>query len=161
MHLTKLQQLYETCRTLPNYQYKNLSEEELLVKANKSFQKLPPLQKEKVIKSWNKKLAKEGIVTTAEEAFNDLMKYRFLSQTNLFFLCHLLELYNNTTINTHEEICNSFFVQKDPTFITFDHFADQYTDLKQRVLLVPRGGFKSSIDMADCIQWIICFPAII
>jgi phage terminase large subunit-like protein len=160
MQLTKLQQLYETCRTLPNYQYKNLSEEELLVKANKSFQKLPPLQKEKVIKSWNKKLAKEGIVTTAEEAFNDLLKYRFLSQTNLFFLCHLLELYNNTTINTHEEICNSFFVQKDPTFITFDHFADQYTDLKQRVLLVPRGGFKSSIDMADCIQWIICFPAI-
>ena len=160
MHLTKLQQLYETCRTLPNYQYKNLSEEELLVKAKKSFQKLPPLQKEKVIKSWDKKLAKEGIVTTAEEAFNDLMKYRFLSQTNLFFLCHLLELYNNTTINTHEEICNSFFVQKDPTFITFDHFADQYTDLKQRVLLVPRGGFKSSIDMADCIQWIICFPAI-
>ena len=160
MQLTKLQQLYETCRTLPNYQYKNLSEEELLVKANKSFQKLPPLQKEKVIKSWNKKLAKEGIVTTAEEAFNDLLKYRFLSQTNLFFLCHLLELYNNTTINTHEEICNSFFVQKDPTFITFDHFADQYTDLKQLMLLVPRGGFKSSLNMADSVQWIICFPAI-
>jgi hypothetical protein len=51
-------------------------------------------------------------------------------------------------------------VKKDPTFTTFEKFATQYTDLKDRLLLVPRGGFKSSIDMADCVQWIICFPAV-
>ena len=83
-----------------------------------------------------------------------------MSQTNLFFLCHLLEKYNQTTVQTHEEICNKFFVQKDPTFTTFEAFANQYTDLKERMLLVPRNGFKSSIDIADCVQWAICFPEV-
>jgi phage terminase large subunit-like protein len=98
-------------------------------------------------------------------------RYRFLAQTNLFFLCKLLEKYKDTTDreyvftdgtvhNTHEEICNDFFVRKNPTFKTFKEFAIQYIDKKERLLLVPRGGFKSSIDMADCVQWIICFPEI-
>jgi phage terminase large subunit-like protein len=28
------------------------------------------------------------------------------------------------------------------------------------MLLVPRGGFKSSLNMADCVQWVLCYPAI-
>jgi phage terminase large subunit-like protein len=136
-----------------------MSDEELLVRAKKSFQRLPELQRKKVVESWTKKLNKESIECTTEKS-DEMLRYRFMAQTNLFFLCHLLEQYAQTTVNTHEDICNDFFVQKDPTFLTFDHFADQYTDLKQRMLLVPRGGFKSSIDMADCIQWFVCFPAI-
>src|SRR6185369_6284684 len=62
--------------------------------------------------------------------------------------------------NTHEEICNDFFVRKDPTVATFKDFANTYIDKKERLLLVPRGGFKSSIDMADCVQWVICFPEV-
>jgi phage terminase large subunit-like protein len=159
MQLSKLDQLYNEGLHHPNYQYKGLNDEALLKKAALSFQKLPPDQKKKVYKAWATKLGKE--VAALEQAdINKLMLYRFMAQTNLFFLCHLLEKYNQTTLQTHEDICNKFFVQKDPTFITFDHFADQYTDLKQRMLLVPRGGFKSSIDMADCVQWVICFPAI-
>jgi len=69
-------------------------------------------------------------------------------------------MYSQVEINTHEYICNSFFVQKDPTFTTFRAFADDYADLKSRLLLVPRGGFKSSIDIADCVQWIVCFPEV-
>jgi phage terminase large subunit-like protein len=161
MRLEKFKELYETCKTLPNYQFRDMSDEEFLAKATKSFDKLPNFQKEKVVQSWAKKLSKEGITPESlEAARHDLYRYRFMAQTNLFFLCHLLELYGQTTVLTHEEICNKFFVQKDPTFLTFDQFADQYTDLKQRMLLVPRGGFKSSIDMADCVQWIICFPTI-
>ena len=159
MQLEKLQNLYNDCRILPHYQYRNLSESELLIKANKSFQRLPQEQQKKVYNSWAKKLGKT-IDGLTEDDIRNLLRYRFMSQTNLYFLCHLLEKYNQTTLKTHEDICNEFFVQKDPTFITFDHFADQYADLKQRMLLVPRGGFKSSIDIADCIQWIICFPAI-
>lgn len=159
MRLDKLKELYETCKLNTNYQFKGLSQKEFDDKALLSWNKLPDLQKKKVTKTWGNKLSKEGIVNNPETAM-DLIRYRFLAQTNLFFLCHLLEQYNQTTLNTHEEICNKFFVGKDPTFITFDQFADQYTDLKQRMLLVPRGGFKSSIDMADCIQWIICFPAV-
>jgi phage terminase large subunit-like protein len=104
---------------------------------------------------------------------------RFMCQTNLFFLCRLLGYSKVTatehqwlnpqtkiweTHNTHEEICNEFFVQKDPAnFATFEAFAldcDIKKMLKERLLLVPRGGFKSSINMADCVQWVTCFPEI-
>lgn len=155
MRLEKLKELYETCRYLPHYQYKDMSDEELLVRAGKSFNKLTDSQKKQVYKSWLTSTKDES-----EESINKMLLLRFMAQTNLFFLAHLLESYNLTTVNTHEDICNDFFVQKDPTFITFDHFADSYTDLKQRMLLVPRGGFKSSINMCDCVQWTICFPAI-
>lgn len=160
MRLDKLKELYETCRHLPHYHFKDLSEEEFLAKATKSFMKLRPDQIQSSYARWLKQLKKENVEMTPDEETQWLYKYRFLAQTNLFFLCHVLESYNSTTVNTHEDICNDFFVQKDPTFITFDHFADQYSDLKQRMLLVPRGGFKSSLNMADCVQWVICFPAI-
>ena len=159
MKLEKLKELYTECRNLPNYQFKNLSDSELLDKAQQSYSKLHDVQKTKVAKKWKEQLLKEGVNIT-EDSIQDLQRYRFMAQTNLYFLCHLLEQYNQTTINTHEEICYSFFVRKDPTFITFDHFADQYSDIKQSMLLVPRGGFKSSLNMADTVQWIICFPAI-
>src|SRR2546430_12933378 len=50
-----------------------------------------------------------------------------------------------TLFRSHEVICNDFFVQKNPTFLTFKQFADKnnYTDLKPRMLLTPRGGFRS------------------
>ena len=157
MRLEYLKELYDQCKTLPHYQYKELTEDELFKKAVISFNRLPKNHLDKVEKSWAAKLGKTEL---EKEDVKQLVLYRFMAQTNLYFLCHLLESYNSTTVNTHEEICNSFFVPKDPTFITFDHFADQYPDLKQRMLLVPRGGFKSSLNMADCVQWIICFPAI-
>ena len=75
-------------------------------------------------------------------------------------MCKLLEKYSQVTVKTHEDICNKFFVRKNPTFKTFEEFANQYTDLKDRLLLVPRNGFKSSIDMADCVQYIVNWPAI-
>lgn len=159
MQLVKLRELYTQCRINPNYALKSIPEDEFLNLAKKSFQKLTDKQKIVVQKSW------ADMITEAKETLNkdtaeELLKYRFLAQTNLFFLCHILERYNQTTLQTHEEICNAFFVQKDPTFTTFEKFATQYIDLKDRMLLVPRGGFKSSIDIADCVQWIICFPAI-
>jgi hypothetical protein len=138
-----------------------MSEEQFLENAIKSFQRLKPEHQSKVQKSWADALGNENPpeeLTT--ETANQLFRFRYLAQTNLFFLCNLLEKYNQVTVNTHEDICNEFFVQKDPTFTTFEKFADQYTDLKDRMLLVPRGGFKSSLNMADCVQWIISFPAI-
>src|ERR1017187_6443273 len=157
MQLEKLDELYTYCQTLPNYQHRNLTEDELLKRAALSFARLPQTQKDLAFKTWAIKLGKTA---PEPEDTKRLLLYRFAAQTNLYFLCHLLEKYNQTTVFSHEEICNSFFVRKDPTFITFEQFANQYTDLKDRLLLVPRGGFKSSIDMADCVQWILCFPAV-
>jgi len=140
MKLEKLKELYNTCRHLPKYQYKDLPENEFLERAYKSFDKLSEKQKKQVFVSWCKVLNKAELST---DEVHELWKFRFISQTNLYFLCHLLESYNETTVKTHEEICNDFFVQKDPTFVTFREFADQYTELKTRMLLVPRGGFKA------------------
>ena len=143
MQLSKLEQLYEHCRNLPNYQFREMSDFEFLEKAGKSINKLTPEQQGKVYDSWAKQIGKKDKTELTNDEIFTVSKYRFLCQTNLYFLCHLLERYNNITLKTHEDICNDFFVQKDPTFITFDQFADQYVDLKQRLLLVPRGGFKA------------------
>lgn len=159
MKLDALDALYVANRNNPNYQFRDLTEDEFYAKAMKSYSKLTDEQHKKVTDSWMAAFAKEGKDFTLENT-RDLIKFRFLAQTNLYFLCHLLETYNQTTLSTHEYICNGFFVQKDPTYATFEKFANAYTELKDRMLLVPRGGFKSSIDIADCVQWVMCFPAI-
>lgn len=161
MRIDELREIATNCRKDPNYGLRNLSDDEFLTQAVKSFNRLPEKQKKLVQETWIAELTKfEAIDTTSKKQVNELFEYRFLAQTNLFFLCQLLEKYSQTTVATHEEICNKFFVQKDPTRPTFESFANEYSDLKKRMLLVPRGGFKSSIDIADCVQWIICFPAV-
>lgn len=161
MKILELRDLFERSKSNTNYQFRDLSDEEFAAKAQLSFSKLTEAQRRKTTESWIATLIKNGVDTSNPTSLaQEAMKYRFMAQTNLFFLCHLLETYNKTTVGTHEEICNKFFVQKDPTFPSFERFANQYSDLKNRMLLVPRGGFKSSIDIADCVQWITCFPAI-
>lgn len=165
MHIEKLEELVKEAFTHPNYRFR--SKQECLDGSKTSFNRLSSEQKAQVTRSWLKYLKDEERIETAEltpdspvfkQELENLMVYRFISQTNLFFLCHLLEKYSQTTIGTHEEICNKHFIQKDPTFGNFDEFADAYTGLKESLLLVPRGGFKSSIDIADSVQWAICFP---
>lgn len=157
MKFEKLEELYNKHIHDAHFQYKGLSEKELLDLAKLSFKRIPDDQKFKFQETWEKFCKGSKVEYNIEKA----LLYRFLAQTNLFFLCHLLEKYNGTTDNTHEEICNDFFVSKDPAnYESFKRFATGYIALKQRMLLVPRGGFKSSIDMADTVQWIICFPEI-
>jgi phage terminase large subunit-like protein len=161
----KLEYLAELCekhRLDKNFQHREKSWEQIDALAQLSFARLTDEQAKKVGKACKKY---DLIDPTL------IARYRFMAQTNLFFLCKLLEKYKDTSDkeyvwkdgtvhNTHEEICNEFFVRKDPTVKTFKEFANQYIDKKERLLLVPRGGFKSSIDMADCVQWIISFPEI-
>lgn len=159
MNLAKLRTLVADCRQNPNYHYRDLDDAAFMQMAGASFAKLTDAQRIKVYASWNAALKFAGEDPNADNQ-QELFKFRFLAQTNLYFLCHLLETYNQTTVGTHEDICNKFFVQKNPTFTTFEKFADQYSDKKDRMLLVPRGGFKSSIDIADVVQWTICYPAV-
>ena len=159
MRLSLLRSLAEEARQHPHYHFKDVTDAELMSMARKSFSRLTQTQQELVQKHWM------GALKEAKEEPNkvnatEFIRFRFLAQTNLFFLCNLLERYRNVTLKTHEDICNKFFVQKNPVYISFQQFANQYTDLKDRMLLVPRGGFKSSIDIADCVQWIIAFPEI-
>jgi predicted phage terminase large subunit-like protein len=152
----------EKHKTDKEYQYKDLSMEEFDAKALASFNRIPEDQKKKVLK-----VCKHYGITD----MNLILRARFMAQTNLFSLCKLLEKYKNVSDkeylwvdgkmhSTHQEICNDFFVKKDPTYKEFITFANEYIDKKERLLLVPRGGFKSSMNMADCVQWIIVFPEI-
>lgn len=57
-------------------------------------------------------------------------------------------------ISVHREICNAF-VHKNPNETLFNQDTK-----KTRAIFCPRGSFKSSLDMADCVQWVVCFPDI-
>lgn len=159
MQLSQLRALYKAHRHDPNYRLRDVAQEEFEAAAKASYKRIPEAQDAKIRETWGK-LLKDNKEQVTPDAITELICCRFLAQTNLFFLCHVLEKYNQTTLVTHEEICNRFFVSKDPTYITFEKFANSYSDLKRRLLLTPRGGFKSSIDIADCVQWIIAFPHI-
>lgn len=167
MTFEQLKALADYCVNNPNYQYKGKSREELDKLATDSWARS---------KADYKTIHRVWLEYCKDERLEDLIYYRFLAQTNLFFLCKLLEKYNRVSdreyifddkyrqdrkvFTTHEYICNEFFVKKDPHFVTFEDFARNYIGLKERLLLVPRGGFKSSIDIADCVQWIICWPEV-
>lgn len=144
-----------------NYQHRGKEWTELDKLAAKSFSKLPADHQKLVM------------AVCVQQGYTDVklvLRARFMAQTNLFFLCKLIGynkvsrkeyLWTDGNIhNTHEEVCNWVFVSKDPTVKTFEKFALDYVDRHKRLLLVPRGGFKSTIDMADCVQWILCFPEI-
>ena len=163
MNLTQLRETAAECRLNPDYRLRNATDEEFNHLAHQSYNRLPEDQQAKVLNSWEAFVLVSGERPNAgnvDQYITEMVKLRFLAQTNLFFLCKLLVMYSQVSLAAHEYICNNFFVQKDPTCVTFRAFADSYVDLKNRLLLVPRGGFKSSIDIADCVQWIICFPEV-
>lgn len=78
---------------------------------------------------------------------------KFFCRTHLLFLGR--EIFNKLfTFSTHARICN-FFVQKNPE-LSLDQ--QELGELKERLLLFPRGGFKSTVDIIDCAQFIVCWP---
>lgn len=79
-------------------------------------------------------------------------------KTDLFFLGK--EVLNKDFVEgTHRAMCD-FYVQKDPTFKRFKEFALQYPGCRDRIQLVPRETYKSSIKVIDNLQWIITWPEI-
>ena len=65
----------------------------------------------------------------------------------------------------HEELFSApgkpgFFVLKDPSAKSFKDFAEADKDLHDRLLFLSRGGFKSTADIVDSIQYVTCWPTI-
>jgi hypothetical protein len=71
---------------------------------------------------------------------------------DLFFLAKFILGYRDMEESVHGPVCR-FWVQKDP----LKPFGEQ-SKKKNRALFDPRGHFKTSISIADIIQWILCFP---
>lgn len=69
---------------------------------------------------------------------------------------------------THRPITDDFFIRKNPEVEALNKknkwdwklAVSKQSTIKRRVLLYPRGSFKSSIDQVDVVQWVVCFPNI-
>lgn len=82
-------------------------------------------------------------------------------QTDLFWLCTQL-LGMALVESTHRPITDDFFIKKNP-YVEANNWKQavaKQSTRKNRLLLYPRGSFKSTIDRADAIQWMLCFPNI-
>jgi len=83
-----------------------------------------------------------------------LMFLSLLCKINGLFLAREI-LDKDMTWYTHCRILNDFFVVKDPwTEIT------ELDKRKNRLLLAPRGSYKSSCDIVDVTQLVICYPSV-
>jgi hypothetical protein len=86
------------------------------------------------------------------QAFN---AWRLTLQTDLWELVKVLypppKSYWSEKI--HRPICDRHFPKKDPS----KDIAIQSDD-KQRLYLDPRNHFKTTLDICDAVQWILCFP---
>jgi predicted phage terminase large subunit-like protein len=78
-------------------------------------------------------------------------RVRYRCQTDLFFLAKEI-LGKDLTERTHRPVID-WFVKKDPS-----KTIAQQSRIKERLLLYPRGSYKSTLNICDCVQWIICFP---
>jgi phage terminase large subunit-like protein len=100
-----------------------------------------------VLKTWEQYGLKE------EEGW----KLRRLCMIDGFFLAKLFGYAEFD--ECHREVFD-FFVKKDPDAPDFKTFAENYTGSHDDLLMLCRGGFKSTADIVDTAQWIITFPDI-
>lgn len=127
-------------------------------------------EKDKLVQLVKSGVPKDG---TLADSIYKLANYpsgqevRRRSEQDLFWLCRYFTWPTNSvgtgkavTENaieeaTHKIVCD-FFVKKDRT----KTLAEQDPKFKNRMLLYPRGGLKSTVDIVDVVQWILNFPDI-
>ena len=93
------------------------------------------------------------ILSDADREKQYVANERYKCITDLYYLCSSYLGYALVE-RVHRPVCN-FFVKKDPE----KSFYEQDT-VRNRLLLDPRGHFKTTIDVGDIVQWILCFPDI-
>ncbi len=88
----------------------------------------------------------------SETMFEEWKQLRRKAQTDLFWLCQLLGY--AVTVLAHLNICENFFIRKNPD-IPLDELSVEQRD---RLLFASRDSYKSSVANADFVQFIICWP---
>jgi hypothetical protein len=92
---------------------------------------------------------------TSEVRVNKLLREegKLICKTNLLALCYVLGWTKIDPVEHREAI--EFFVPKQ-----LDKPVERQYEgrLRRGTLLYPRGAYKSTLNMADSVQWIICFP---
>jgi Terminase RNaseH-like domain len=102
-------------------------------------------------------------------AFYQWLDLRDKCRTNLFFLAKYLLGFKDVIERVHQPVCD-MFVQKD--FTNTYHAEYDYSDIrdafwrmrttrtKSALILYPRSTYKSCINVADIVQWLLCCPDI-
>src|SRR5579859_7162780 len=95
---------------------------------------------------------------TAKIDLSRMERVRYRCQTDHAFLAKCLG-YADFIPEVHDEVWN-FFLHKDPSIQPFAKFAAQVEGTHDRALFLPRNCFKSTANMVDIVQYIICWPDI-
>jgi len=98
------------------------------------------------------------------DLIKDGLALRHRCQTDGYWLAREILGYRQFA-DCHRELFSTpekegFFVLKDPSAKSFKVFAEFDKGLHDRLLFLPRGGFKSTADIVDCVQWVLCWPSI-
>jgi hypothetical protein len=87
-----------------------------------------------------------------DEDYRQELRHRM--QTDLFFLAKYVLGYDKMTEQWHRPAAE-VFIRKDPS-----KSIGQQSRIRHRMLLLPRKTFKTSLNICDTVQWILCFPEI-
>jgi hypothetical protein len=88
MTVSQLHEWFDKFKQNPNYQHKDMTLEQLDLNAEKSFLKLTSVQQNRVMEVCR---AYKVVIDDEPDTLRDMLRFRYLAQTNLFALCHLLE----------------------------------------------------------------------
>jgi hypothetical protein len=88
-----------------------------------------------------------------DQAYKDELCWR--AQTDLLWLAKFMLGYTLIDEEDHREMFE-MFVKKDPG----KPIEEQDTEYKVRVILMPRRTYKTTANIADTVQWILCFPEV-
>ena len=85
-----------------------------------------------------------------DEDYRQQLRWRM--QTDLFWLTKFVLGYELVTESHHREVAE-VFIKKDPT-----KPISQQSRKRRRILLLPRKTYKTTFNIADTVQWVLCFP---
>lgn len=84
-----------------------------------------------------------------------LAALRERAETDLYWFAKEILGYDKLVEPLHKSLCDNFFVRKDSS----KSLKDQ-SPIKERLLLWPRDHFKTTLDIADTLQWLLVKPDI-
>lgn len=85
-----------------------------------------------------------------DESYRQFLRWRM--QTDLFWLAKYVLGYDKVTEESHRQVAD-VFIKKDPTKQIF-----QQSRKRRRIVLLPRKTYKTTFNIADSVQLVLCFP---
>ena len=127
------------------------------------MEKLTDARKDNLAELWNK-YRYQVETEYGYDLIKDGLTLRYRCQTDGFWLAKDILGYRYFS-TCHEELFSTpekegFFVLKDPSVKSFKQFAESDKGLHDRLLFLSRGGFKSTADIVDVIQYVLCWNSI-